>query len=183
MKKSTLVKYFLLALIVAAVWLAYQHGSWFSAAWWQIKNRGTLTFGSYLIPVPLNWQVHDFGRDDRLLFRIDRDPKTLQPGNYPVTINVIDKGAPVDLDTWASEAVSGLQVGSSGVLRHAGRIDGELMLCVGTEIGPKSVRTGETPLAYDCRSTGRLELLITAPDSAMTQIWDIVSRIRVARSH
>jgi len=92
-------RYVLILVLAVAAWFAYQHRLRLTAWAWNIKNHGTLSFGSYLVPVPSNWYPHGFADRDVLLFRVDRDPKTMVEAHYPVTISVLDARTKIDLDT------------------------------------------------------------------------------------
>lgn len=173
-----LLKYVAMFLVVAAGWFGYQQRMWFQAAWWRVVHHGTLRFGSYSVPVPLNWYVHDFGAGDKLLFRLNRDPRTLQAGQYPVAIDVLDRPLRMDLNAWIAQSVSGAQQDKNQVQRRDFSFDGEKMVCLAESPGANPAATR----SWRCRSSDRLELLLTAPQADMDDVWKIVTGIRRSRS-
>jgi hypothetical protein len=169
-----LLKYVVVFFLVAAVWFGYQKRMSIIALWWHVAHHGTLQFGPYSVPVPLNWYVHDFAAGDKLLFRLNRDPRTLQAGQYPVAVDVLDRPSRMDLNVWIAQSVAGAQQDKNQVQRRDFSFNGEKMVCLaeGPGANPAAARS------WRCRSSDRLELLLTAPEADMGEVWKIVSGIR-----
>lgn len=172
-------RYAIILLLAVAVWFGYQHRLRLEAWFWHLKNHGTLTFGAYLVPVPSNWAVHSFADGDKLLFRVDRDPRTPEGAQFPVTISVLDDPLKIDLSKWVELEVAAAQRDSGNVLRRDFTLGDEKMICLGGQLTAKPPGN-RAPLAWHCRSSGRLELLIVGTEPDMPQIWDMLSHIKHA---
>jgi hypothetical protein len=170
------------AVIVAvSAWGAYQKRFQMAAHIWQFRHRGLMSFDGYSIPVPANWYVQDGESDIERLFRMDsaRGPGKWNPS---ATMTFMDGPPLQDLDKWTSLVASSFKSqGVEPVLRPGVSVEGETFSCVGGEVLPKAPgKSDPAPVAWHCRSTGRLEILFTGPQSDLNQSWDIISRIRKA---
>lgn len=180
--KLRLARVVAVLLVASVVWIAYNQRTQIGAWFWQIRNHGVLTFGSYLVPVPDNWYVTDSGPGDQVLVQFRTGRRVSKSVlRLPATINLLDAPPPRNIGDWISLESSTLPEGHkerTPVSRRDFNLGDERMSCLGGEALPRYPGSQETPIAWHCRSSGRLEVLITATEPDMNQIWDIVSRIR-----
>lgn len=167
--------------IISCIWVISQEHIQIAASIWQIRHRGLMTFAGYSIPVPTNWYVQQDKPDLQLLIKLasSRGP-TDQRWHPRATITLTDEPPLRDIDKWTSLVASSFKSqGTDPTLRRLVSADGEIFTCVGGDILPKPLRSGDpTPVAWRCRSGGHLEILLTGSQQDMSQSWDILSRIR-----
>jgi len=167
--------------IVAIVALAGYRERIRLAAWlWHVRHGGVESFGNYIIPIPLGWYIQDFGTHDRIVIKIDQDSSSrLARQRVPATITLLHLRELSDLSGWTSLTLSSFkQRGADPTMTRTIMLDDEAMSCVGGNIFSKSEDAIRTSTSWDCRSTGQLEILLTAPESEIDQAWEIISRIR-----
>lgn len=144
-----------------------------------------MSFAGYSIPVPTNWYVQNEDSDSAGMLRFDYSPRLTEPSVHPrATITFMNERPITDIEKWVD------LVSSSFRLREAKppersmvSADGERFLCVGGNMPPPPVTNFPVMIAWHCRSSGNLEILLTGTEPDMDQSRDILSRIRRAISH
>ncbi len=181
MLKRKLTKILLVVAIVLVGWAGYRERLRITAWVWHVRHGGVLRFGDYLIPVPANWYVNDYGTGDQILIRLDHAKGKPSNGlHLPATISLLEEPPLKDINYWESFVTSTFRKrGAYTVAQRQINLDSEILVCVGGNALPageaKKIPAG---VSWDCRSTGSLEILITGEEDDLNQVWDIVSRIR-----
>lgn len=172
MRSRTLITLFFLGILALITWVAYQRRVRLAAWVWHVRHHGTLMVAGYVVPVPDDWYVHDRQPTDRLLIK-------LSPSELPATISFLEEPPPKDLDYWKSVMVSQFKKSGHEPTVHEIKINGETIYCLGgSPMPPLSSSQMPALITWDCRTPGRLEILVTAPESDVTEVWDILSHIR-----
>jgi|GEM_PF-3062918 len=181
MSKRKLTQILLVVAVALAGWSGYGERLRITAWVWHVRHGGVLRLGDYLIPVPINWYVNDYGPGDQILIRLDHAKGMSSNSTHlPATISLLEEPPLKDINYWESFVTSEYKKrGTDAVLHREISLDSETLDCVGGNALPaaegKKIPIG---VSWDCRSLGSLEILITGQADDLNQVWDIVSRIR-----
>jgi hypothetical protein len=186
MKGSTLARAAMLLIFLAATWLAFSRRIRIEAWVWHLRHGQSDVFAKYIVPAPTNWYVDK--REEQLytLIRMDTEDRTGDPRRDKKrkfhAIIVFSTHPLMQGEGWLSQRLLMLRrEGIDPVIRRFD-VDGETMSCVGGERLEqvlKSSRLFESdPNAWECQSSGWLEVRIAATEADMPDVWKIVSHIR-----
>lgn len=167
------------------VYFAYQKRFQISSRIWQIKHRGLMSFAGYSIPVPANWYVQNEDGDSVGMLRFDYNLQPTEPSIHPrATIAFMNESPITDIDKWVGIVSSAFRLKETEPAeRSMVTADGERFSCVGGKVPPPPIRDVPPVVAWQCRSNGRLEILLTGTEQDMNQSWDILSRIQRTTPH
>jgi hypothetical protein len=166
---------------VLFAWVFYHEHTRIAARIWQVRHKGVLVFDGYSIPVPVNWYVQDRGPDSEEMRRMDSaSGRAGHSWNLHTTMTLTGEAPLTEIDKWTSLVASSFRLtGTDPEFRKMVSGDGEIFSCVGGEVLPSPPGiSNPVPVAWHCRSTGRLEILLVAAREDMSQNWEILSRIR-----
>ncbi|HKF53020.1 MAG TPA: hypothetical protein VKB26_11960 [Candidatus Acidoferrales bacterium] len=185
MSKRKLTLVLLVVAVGLAGWTGYRERLRVTAWVWHVRHGGVLRLADYLIPVPTNWYVEDYGAGDQILIRLDHDNEV--SGNsihLPATISLLEEPPLKDINYWEAVVTARYKKnGTDAVLHREISLDGETLDCVGGNALPAAeAKTIPIGVSWDCRSTGPLEILITGEDGDLSEAWDFISRIRNSRT-
>lgn len=180
MSKRKLTQILLIVAVVVAGWTGYRERLRVTAWVWHIRHGGVLRFGDYLVPVPANWYVNDYGSGNQILIRLDYAKGNSSNGpRLPASISLMEEPPLKDLTYWESFVTSSFRRnGTETVARRQFNLDGQTLVCVGGNALPAAKAKIPSELSWNCRSSGSLEILIRGQEDDLSQAWDIVSRIR-----
>jgi hypothetical protein len=177
--KIRLVFTLILGLLVA--WIMYDYRVRIEVWIWHLRHGTTITVNDYIVPVPKNWYVEDEGNGSQLLIQLDtadqtRYEKLKAHASILVTSQKSMKNQNVSF--WRSLEKDALKKnGMESISERNLNINGDSLTCLGgNRPGPKEIYDIE-PLAWHCRTSGGLELIMRATQPDLNQVWDIVSHI------
>jgi hypothetical protein len=178
-KRSTVVKFFLVLIVLVVAWQAYRYRVRAETWIWHLRHGEALTVGDYVVPVPVNWYVENEGNEGYLLFRLDTDDHTpYKRLKQHASIVLFSERPMKDEDMNRLLSLDGAYLKKQGVVQRTFSVRDGTIDCVGGDRpGPTGIYDIE-PISWHCRSTGGLDLGIGATDPDMKQVWEIVSRIR-----
>ncbi len=171
-------------LFVAAlvIWVGYSRRILISAWIWHLQHGTSLVVGNYVVPVPKNWYVQDWGSENQLLVRLDTDERTrLSRLKAHAGVSLAEEPTLTNDQTISSRmslAMDSLKrEGVNPVMQRTFDIGNGRIVCAGG-YKPKSPGIYDLdPVAWSC-STHGLELRVVATEPDMEQVWNIVSGIR-----
>lgn len=181
MSKRKLTGILLGVAIVLAGWTGYRERLRITAWVWHVRHGGVLRFGDYLVPVPANWYVNDYGPGNEILIRQDYAKVNSSNGPHlPASISLMEEPPLKDISYWESFVTSSFKRnGTETVARRQISLDGQTLVCLGGNALPAAEgKKIPAEVSWDCRSSGSLEILIRGQEDDLSQAWDIISRIR-----
>ncbi len=188
MKRSTVTKIVVLLIILMVGWLALSYRVRIEAWIWHLRHGQSDVFAKYAVPVPANWYVGDADEQIHTLIRLDTEDRTGEPKrdrklrfHAIITLSTHAAFKPGQLDFMNSAQSSMLKKQGIEPAVRTFDLGGEAMSCVGGgkfEQMLKSPRFYESdPNAWNCWSSGWLQVQIMATDADMEGVWQIVSGI------
>lgn len=180
MGKRKFAALFFVAGLALFSWIVYQRRVRLTAWLWHVRHHNTMMFAEYLIPVPVDWYVDDSLPKYQLLFKLNPSKQASERALHPpTTISFLDEPPLRDINYWKSIQTSELKKQGSEIKMREIKLDGETIYCLGGNPMPALTREQMSALiSWDCRTPGRLEILVTAPEADLTEVWDMLSHIR-----
>ena len=183
MSKRRLAQILILAAIAFAGWTGYRERLRITAWVWHVRHGGVLKFGNYLVPVPANWYVMDYGTGDQILIRLDHARETFSNGpRFPAAVSLLE-GPPVrDISYWESFVTSNYKKrGTDAVLKREFNLNSDTLHCIGGNALPATeARQVPIGISWDCMSSGTLEVMIIGQEDDLDEAWGILSHIRIS---
>jgi len=186
MKRSTVIRIVIYLIVPVFVWLALAYRVHIETWIWHLRHGQPDLFAKYVVPVPANWYVEDADEYIHTLTRLDTedrtgDPKRDKKGRFHSVI-VLSTHPAAKAEGWFFLRSSMLKKEGVDPVVRTFNFDGESMSCIGgARFGQivKAPRFFESdPTAWECWSSGWLEMQIMATDADMNDVWKIVSGVR-----
>jgi hypothetical protein len=188
-KRSTVVRLVIYLILPASACLALAYRVRIETWIWHLRHGQSDVFAKYVVPVPTNWYVEEGDGYMHTLTRLDTEDRTGDPKrdrkrrfHAIITLSTHVAFKPGQLDFMNSARSSMLKKQGIEPVVRTFDLDGETMSCVG---GGKVAQMLKSPTfyesdpnAWDCWSSGWLEVSIMATDADMDDVWKIVSQIR-----
>lgn len=186
MKRSTVTRIVVPLTLLAVAWLALSYRIRVEAWIWHLRHGQSDVFAKYVVPVPTNWYVDDTEEQLHTLIRMDTEDRTGEPRRDKKrrahAIIMLSTHPLMETEGWLSLRSSMLRREGIDPVIRSFDFEGEAMSCVGGgKFGQvlKSSKSFESdPNAWECWSSGWLEVQIMATDADMPDVWKIVSHIR-----
>jgi hypothetical protein len=171
--------------IVVSLCVTYVYRIRVMAALWHFRNGHTMTFESYIVPVPSNWYPKNVGNGNELLVRLKTESGGQQKdGNPPASILLLSgrKRNEEEIDRLFSQEQT--LWGGANANKMSSRvfdISGETVTCIGGTRLESSGLYKVDPTVWRCKSTGGLEIRVIASDLDIPEAWDVVTHIKKSR--
>jgi hypothetical protein len=186
MKRSTAARLVIYLMVPGFAWLAFAYRVHIETWIWHFRHGRSDVFAKYVVPAPTNWYVDDTDEHIHTLIRLDTedrtgDPKRDKKGRFHSVITLSTHTA-ANTEKWVSRQSSILKKAGVDPVMRTFDLDGEQMFCVGGARFGQMVEAPKfyesDPNAWQCWSSGWLEMGIMATDADMGEVWKIVSGIR-----
>jgi hypothetical protein len=172
-----------------SAWLAFAYRIPIEAWIWHLRHGRSDVFAKYVVPAPANWYVEDTDEYIHTLIRLDTEDRTGNPKrdkkqrfHAVITLSTHAAFKPGQFDFMSSAQSSMLKKQGIDPVVRTFDFDGETLSCVGGGRFEQVLKSPDffesDPNAWDCWSSGWLEMQIMATDADMADIWKIVSGIR-----
>ena len=159
-------------------YFAYSRRFQIAATVWHWKHDGSVQVGNYVVPVPPTWLV-ERGDASVSLTNTSRQ-RQVEPGFYTnagILLMLVPR--PGDLDFWKSTEMERLkQQHIEPIEQKVFRSGSDVFVCLGgNELRTLGIATSKV-ISMSCKSSGRLEIIFTGPQSDLEAFYTIVSQIR-----
>lgn len=180
MKKIVRVLLTGVALLVSG-YLIYGYWARIEAKVWHWRHGYSLYVGDYQIPVPDHWLVLDTESESMATLVNTHVKRAQDPFSRTSVITVSYTASPPrDLDAWASLSRQMIErEGVSDVEGKTLRAGDETIVCLGgLELRALVHVPSLSAVSLECRSSGRLSLGFSGPESGLTEFYSIASQIQ-----
>jgi hypothetical protein len=147
---------------------------------WHWRHGYSLNVGIYQVPVPDGWLVQDYDTPNMFMLINTHLTKTSDPFSSVSIVNVsLVPSAPRDLDAWASMTRQSFErQGLNDLKEQSIQAGDETIVCLGGQILRAMIRVPSlAAVSMECRSSGRLNLGFSGPESALPEFYKIMSEI------
>jgi hypothetical protein len=146
---------------------------------WHWRHGYSLNVGLYQVPVPDGWLVHDDDTPNTVMLINTHLANTSAPLSAVSVVDVsLVPSPPRDLDVWASFTRQTLErQGVDDVSERSMMAGDETVVCLSGHM-LRTIVASITAISTQCRSSGRLSLRFSGPQSALPDFYKIISEIR-----
>ena len=147
---------------------------------WHWRHGYSLNVGLYQVPVPDGWLVQNYDTPNMFMLVNTHLTKTSDPFSSVSIVNVsLVPSPPRDLDAWASLTRQSFErQGLNDFKEQSIPAGDETIACLGGQVLRAMIRVPSmAAVSMECRSSGRLSVGFSGPESALPEFYKIVSEI------